>query len=202
MSVVLNIPALWICLWFWILQGSKYQGSDACGSEYAKALNMPGFRIYQGSKYAPGWEYDRVLNIPLVLICQVSRYASGSEYARVLNMPLVPNMIWLWIYQGSAYTKVLSMSLVLNMLGLWICQGSEYPRVLNIPRFWICLNHSWICLTMPEYSWICWTYRNMREYAYISLNGFYFTYPHFKFTVTIRGQGSRGLGTVNLDKSF
>ena len=67
MSVVLNIPGLWICLWFWIFQGSKYQGSDACGSEYAKALNMPGFRIYQGSKYAPGSEYDRVLNIPLVL---------------------------------------------------------------------------------------------------------------------------------------
>ena len=67
---VLNISESWICLWFWIWQGS----------EQTSVLNKRGFWIYQGSEYASGSEFARVLNM--------------SGLHRVLNMP---EYAWLWL---------------------------------------------------------------------------------------------------------
>ena len=39
------------------------------------------------------------------------------------------------------------------------------PQVVNMLGFWVCLNNSWICLSLTEYAGIC-------------LNGFCFTFPH------------------------
>ena len=77
-----------------------------------------------------------------------------------------------WLYQGFEYARVLCMLLVL-------CKNSEYTRFLNMLKLhrdlnaWICLNNSLICLIIPQH--FC---RNMREYVYICMNDFYFTFPY------------------------
>ena len=54
------IVDVWICLEFWICQTSEHTG----------VLNVPGFRIYQGSEYVSYFEYVRVQDIPRLWICQ------------------------------------------------------------------------------------------------------------------------------------
>ena len=69
--------------WFWIWQGF----------EQTRVLNNPGFWIYQGSEYAPGYEFARVLNTRLVVnlpgfwICQ-----DYTGFWICLNMP---DYVWL-----------------------------------------------------------------------------------------------------------
>ena len=99
-------------------------------------------------------------------------------YKRILNMPRVLNMPKLWIWQIYEYGKVFNMRAlhsVLNMpeyaltevwiyLRFYICQDYEYGRalnmqelhrVLNIPQYsWACLNITWICLDMYEFTMI------------------------------------------------
>ena len=145
---VLDMPQVLHMAGFWIWRGSEYiralnipglgicQGSNMprfwiCqGSEYTRALKVPGFRLHQRS------ECSRVLNMPLVLdmpgfwVCLWFWIYWVSENGRILIIPAFWISLWFWIFHGSKYTKVL------NMPGFWI--HSEYARFLNITRFWIC----------------------------------------------------------------
>ena len=123
------LTGFWICLRFCTWQGSEYiralnipglgicQGSNMprfwiCqGSEYARVLNMLGFRIYQGPESA------RVQIAPALWMFQGSEYASGLGYARILSMPLVLNILGFWKWQDSDYTSILNKPLVLNIPG-------------------------------------------------------------------------------------
>ena len=103
----------------------------------------------------------------MCLYKQDSEYFSGSKYAKILNM------IEFWILQGSQYASVKQRSECARLYMFWqsyiriyigflICQDSEYGRVLNMQelyRFldipqngWICLNRTWICLNMSEFT--------------------------------------------------
>ena len=92
-------------------------------------------------------------------------------FDRVLNMPHILNMPAFWIYGSSEYTGVANMPEFCICLCFWMCQGSRYTAFLNLPRVTQylnmpeSLNNSWICLIMPESTWIC-------------LNGFCFTFTH------------------------
>ena len=93
----MNISGSWIRLWFWIWQGF----------EQTRVLNKPGFWIYQGSEYAPGYQFGRVLNT-----------------RPVLNLP------GFWIRQGyGGFWICLIMS-------VWICLDmSEYAGIcVNMPK--------------------------------------------------------------------
>ena len=87
--------------WFWIWQGF----------EQTRVLNKPGFWIYQGSEYAPGYEFARVLN----------------------------TRVWLWVCQDSEYVRITQGSeyawICLIMSG-WICLDlSEYAGIcVNMPK--------------------------------------------------------------------
>ena len=106
--------------------------------------------MWQGSEYASGCNYARVLNIPGFRVCQASAYArvaQGSKYAWMwLN-----NVLW----QSSEYTwstfhKVSNKLPVLNMPRLRIWQGCNMRglyKVLNLAESaWVCLKDVSICV--------------------------------------------------------
>ena len=79
--------------------------------EYARVLNIPGFRIQQGSKYAS------VLVKSGFWIYHNSEYASGTEYTKALNIP--------------GLQSVLNMPV--NMSVCLYLNTSEYARIcINI----------------------------------------------------------------------
>ena len=120
--------------------------------------------------------FDEVLSMfPVVNI-------PGFSIAQDFSMSQVLNVPEFRIYQSSEYAS-----------------GFEYARILHIPEFWICqgytgfricLNKSWICLSMPDNVWIC--LGNMPEYVRICVNipkyawmAFGFTFLHFPIGFTI-----------------
>ena len=91
----------------------------------------------QDSDYAYGPKYHKTLNMTKFWIWQGSQYPSvsrRSEYARIC-------LAW----QSSEYITGSECASILNMKQLY--------RVLNMPQYgWICLNWTWICLKMCEFT--------------------------------------------------
>ena len=82
-------------------------------------------------------KYAKILNLTKFWIWQGSQYATvsqRSEYARIF-------LAW----QSCEYISFLSIVPV-----FWIC---KLHRILNMPQYgWICLNWTWICLKMSEFT--------------------------------------------------
>ena len=89
-----------------------------------------------------------------------SEYGCGSKYAKILNMAKF------WIWQCSQYASVTQRSECARIYLAWqsseYISGSKYAstlnmkqlhKVLNMPQYgWICLNWTWICLKMSEFT--------------------------------------------------
>ena len=97
-----------------------------------------------------------VLNAPRFCVNQGYEHASGTKYAKVLNIS------GFWIHQSFEYVRVLNRALILNIPVFdytVVILGSEYA--------WIMVDCIWICLNMPEYTWI---WPHLREFWQICLN--------------------------------